>query len=244
MRKVLAIIIRSHCISYMIIWIFHILCFVATNHYVRQSDDNNTMLFVLKASYFILAVLAPTVFSLDPDASVTIDQYPGYDHQRACGKGCIQNNYDPGDDLENELGCTWNACYCGAQYQSTATQIIRSCWTAYCGTSQSSLLSYDISTALSLYDAYCGDGAAETTTILETDARTTIIGTTAQPTAGSQGSVIVYVTHLTIVTDVETASASPTYTAGILGSNSPRLSAISGLALLVIACAILRAIIT
>jgi hypothetical protein len=112
--------------------------------------------------FHVLLILACSTHlsqCLDPSASVTIYELPAYSLQRQCGKGCIQNNYDPGADVEKVLGCTWNGCYCGTQYQAAATSIISSCWSAYC-TTEESLLSYDISTALSIYDAYCGIGAA------------------------------------------------------------------------------------
>lgn len=100
--------------------------------------------------------IVPSYASLDPSASVTINQYPGFEYQRTCGSGCLQNNYDGGADIQKVLGCTWNGCYCGTQYQAEASSIVTSCWSAYCGTSELSLLGYDISTALSLYNAYCG----------------------------------------------------------------------------------------
>jgi hypothetical protein len=108
----------------------------------------------------ILASFTQISQCLDPSASVTIDQLPAWSQQRHCGIGCLQNNYDSGADIEKALGCTWNGCYCGTQYQAAASSIITSCWKAYCGTTQANLLTYDISTAVSIYDAYCGIGAA------------------------------------------------------------------------------------
>ena len=98
------------------------------------------------------------ILCLDPSASVTIAQLPAWSMQRSCGKGCLQNTYDPGADIEGVLGCSWNGCYCGNQYAATATSIISSCWSAYCGTSDTTILSYDISTAVSIYNEYCFGG--------------------------------------------------------------------------------------
>ena len=111
----------------------------------------------------ILASFTQISLCLNPSASVTIDQLPAYSQQRQCGKGCIQNNYDGGNDVDHILSCTWNGCYCGTQYQVAATSIITSCWSAYCGASDANLLTYDISTAVSIYDAYCGIAAAAAT---------------------------------------------------------------------------------
>jgi hypothetical protein len=116
-----------------------------------KSNRTYTIYWVL----FYLYTLTPSCRALDPSASVTIDKYSDYEFQRSCGRGCLQNNYDGGADIEKALGCTWNDCYCGTQYQAAATSILTSCWSAYCGTSQLSLLSYDISTAISVYNAYC-----------------------------------------------------------------------------------------
>ncbi len=81
---------------------------------------------------FLFTVALPTtILGLNDMSSVTIDQMSAYSYQRACGKGCIQNNYDGGGDIEVELGCTWNDCYCGAPYRAAATSIIRSCWSVY-----------------------------------------------------------------------------------------------------------------
>jgi hypothetical protein len=111
----------------------------------------------------VLASFIQISSCLDASASVTIDQLPAYSQQRQCGKDCIQNNYDGGNDVEHVLGCTWNGCYCGTQYQAAATSIITSCWSAYCGASDANLLTYDISTAVSIYDAYCGVAVAAAT---------------------------------------------------------------------------------
>lgn len=117
----------------------------------------------IKAStilFFVTLVYARS----DPSASVTINQLPDYDFQRECGKGCIQNNYNAGDDIMKRLGCTWNGCYCG--HAAEATSIVVSCWSAYCGGTVSRN-SPDVSTALSLYNAYC-DIDATTTPALST----------------------------------------------------------------------------
>ncbi len=100
---------------------------------------------------------------LDASASVTIDELPAWSQQRQCGKGCIQNNYDGGEDIENVLGCTWNGCYCGTQYQAAATSVMTSCWSHHCAV-DTNLLTYDISTAISIYDAYCGIAAVAAAT--------------------------------------------------------------------------------
>lgn len=117
-------------------------------------------------NFQLLLILTSVVhlsLCLDPSASVTIDQLPAWSQQRQCGKGCIQNNYDGGEDIENILGCTWNGCYCGTQYQAAATSVITSCWSEHCA-SDANLLTYDISTAISIYDAYCGIAAVAAAT--------------------------------------------------------------------------------
>jgi hypothetical protein len=114
----------------------------------------------LASNFLLLLYAILALAALDPDASVTIDQLPRYNLQRLCGRGCIQNNYNNGNDIENELECTWNGCYCS--YTAEATSIVKSCWSDYCGLTHTSILSQDISTALSLYREYCGgagDGA-------------------------------------------------------------------------------------
>src|SRR5437762_3927990 len=91
----------------------------------------------------------------DDRASVTIDQLPEYSYQRSCGRGCIQNNYGNGPDIEGVLGCTWNGCYCATQYRATATMVVRNCWSASCGTASPNVLYYDIRSALDIFYAYC-----------------------------------------------------------------------------------------
>jgi len=111
-------------------------------------------------SLWLLSVSTPVVNAqLDPRASVTIDQLPDYSYQRLCGRGCVQNNYGIGEDIENVLGCTWNECYCASTAE--ATSIIASCWSAYCGGTVSRN-SPDVSTAISLYNAYCAVTSVET----------------------------------------------------------------------------------
>ena len=168
----------------------------------------------MRSVFYLLFIssFAPLVHPLDPSASVSIDQLPAWSYQRTCGKGCLQNTYDNGDDIEKELGCTWNGCYCGNQYQSAATSIIKSCWSAYCGTAIP--VSDDISTALSIYNDYCGGGAAATTTVVESGGTDSTAGTT------------VYITHLTVVTAVQTASSLPTASSpSAVGSGGTSLSA-------------------
>lgn len=165
---------------------------------------------------FVIANIASTVNGLDPTASVSIGQLPAWSLQRTCGYGCLQNTWDNGADVEKVLGCTWNGCYCGTQYRAAATSIVRSCWSAYCPSEESSLLPYDISTALSIYNAYCEiDGAAMTTTVVP--------GETLTSFGSGSGGTTVYVTHLTVVTAVTTAvSSTPT---NILSLASPSVSA-------------------
>jgi len=111
-------------------------------------------------SLWLLSLDTPAVNAQpDPRASVTIDQLPDYSFQRLCGKGCVQNNYDNGADIEVVLGCTWNECYCASTAE--ATSIIASCWSAYCGATVSRD-SPDVSTAISLYNAYCAVTPVET----------------------------------------------------------------------------------
>ncbi|KAF1990601.1 hypothetical protein K402DRAFT_389529 [Aulographum hederae CBS 113979] len=150
----------------------------------------------------VTSLIAPCI--ADPQASVTIDHFDGYGYQRQCGKGCLQNNYDGGEDLEGELGCTWNGCYCGTQYGSVATSFISGCWPRNCGddSNEGAGLDYDISTALFLYNAYCGEnvwgaGGASTTTVTVTGEETTdaavqtTVDSNAAPSAGgaAAGSV-------------------------------------------------------
>lgn len=104
-----------------------------------------------------LSALALFCCALDTTGTVSIDQYPGYDLQRQCAMGCIQNNYDNGRDLEGELGCSQNACYCETQYLADVISFVESCVSAYCATSGANALGYDISNALSIYNAYCND---------------------------------------------------------------------------------------
>lgn len=163
---------------------------------------------------WIVLLFVDNVAGLDATASVTIDQLPAYSLQRLCGKGCVQNNYDGGVDLQAVLGCTWNGCYCGTQYTAQATSIIKSCWSAYCGTK---LVSEDISTALSVYDGYCagdaelGGGNAATTTELRGES------------SGSGGETTVYVTHLTVMTSVATTTATPNAATSVVDVASCKL---------------------
>lgn len=64
------------------------------------------------------------ILCLDPSASVTIAQLPAWSMQRSCGKGCLQNTYDPGADIEGVLGCSWNGCV-GPRIQPFSAMISR-----------------------------------------------------------------------------------------------------------------------
>ncbi|KAH7403125.1 hypothetical protein BKA64DRAFT_441585 [Cadophora sp. MPI-SDFR-AT-0126] len=112
----------------------------------------------------LLASFTQISLCLDPSASVSINQLPAWSQQRHCGIGCLQNDYDSGVDILKGLGCTWNGCYCGTQYQSAASSLITSCWKAYCGNAEANILTYDISTAESIYNSYCGIAAVAAAT--------------------------------------------------------------------------------
>lgn len=143
--------------------------------------------------FLLLLLFRPTRAQPDPSASVTIDQLPDYSYQRQCGKGCIQNNYDIGVDIEGELGCTWNKCYCG--YTAEATSIIVSCWSAYCGRTASKDTP-DVQTALSLYNAYCGIDVQAVASPATSSTPFASATTTAVSTyGGGTGMTTVYVTR-------------------------------------------------
>jgi hypothetical protein len=128
----------------------------------------------MKQSYYLVLVsfFLANVQSLDPAGSVSINQLPAWSMQRTCGMGCLQNNYDGGADIDKVLGCTWNGCFCGTQYQAAATSILTSCWSAYCG--DAIPVTADISTALSIYNSYCEkDPGPATTAVVATATVTT-----------------------------------------------------------------------
>jgi hypothetical protein len=152
-----------------------------------------------QAAYLIFTLITTALATIDPDASVTIDLMSGYDYQRECGRACIQNNYNDGPDIEAALGCTWNACYCGAQYQSTISSHVSSCWTAMCGKSESALLKYDVPSALSLYSQYCGELVTPTEPTTNDDKPTATDGA-ATTAAGSADTTAVQVFTRTVVT--------------------------------------------
>lgn len=172
-----------------------------------------------------LLVLHPTpTFALNDDASVTIDHLTAYTYQRLCGKGCIQNNYDGGGDLVDNLGCSWNGCYCGTQYRAAATSFVSSCWSHYCGTSDVTALSYDLQSALAIFYDYCsGNGYAGADGNVNQAVTTTDFGastggedgvtSSGAAAGGGAGAATVYQTHLTVVTALTTA-ASETAAAG------------------------------
>lgn len=122
----------------------------------------------------LLASFTQISLCLDPSASVSINQLPAWSQQRHCGIGCLQNDYDSGVDILKGLGCTWNGCYCGTQYQSAASSLITSCWKAYCGNAEANILTYDISTAESIYNSYCGIAAVAAATPTTVPVATTV----------------------------------------------------------------------
>ena len=146
-------------------------------------------------------------------SSVTISDYPAVTFQRHCGQGCLEG-------IEGFLGCSWNGCFCGPQYQTAASSYITSCWTSNCGSS--TMVDYDISTAMSIYNQYCADNpvatpalAASTTTSFDSG------GEASSPSGnGDDGTVTIYQTHLTIVTATTATGSSATDTTSPYGSVS------------------------
>ena len=180
------------------------------------------MLLVLSTQIWICQTFETT-------ALVTIDTFPAFSMQRECGRGCLQNTYDAGADVCKELGCCWNGCYCGTQYQAAATSVIRSCWSAYCGTSSIEMLSYDISTALSIYGSYCG---------ISDVATTTDVG--GEGSDGGSGDKTTYMTYLAVVTATVTSqghgsSTEAANTAVSSGSDSKFMSRLFILSLFYVA---------
>jgi len=116
----------------------------------------------------------------DLDAPMSIGSLEDYGRQRDCAKSCYYGG--AWDNIGYAIGCSRNVgngylsqnlCYCRADLQAQAERIISSCVYSGCGKNP-----IDISTATSLYKAYCTPKVAP-----QNDAITTAATTTAAATA-------------------------------------------------------------
>ena len=154
------------------------------------------LLRISPTTFFVLGGLcafAAHAATSDLDAPISLSSLEDYGRQRDCAKGCYYNG--PWDQIGSQIGCSRNVgggylsqnlCYCRADLQSQAERIISSCVYSACGKN-----SVDLSTATSLYKAYCTPKVAPQNDAVTTAAATTTAAaaTTATATGGTSGKL-------------------------------------------------------
>ncbi|CEL05796.1 hypothetical protein ASPCAL06911 [Aspergillus calidoustus] len=91
-------------------------------------------------------------WTLGSAVTVTLSEDPAYETLRPCAQSCFFAGVY--DRVANVLGCTTdpdpeNACYCRPDLQSAATDFLEDCVDESCGQNM------DVTSALSIYSAYC-----------------------------------------------------------------------------------------
>ncbi|KAH7111945.1 hypothetical protein B0J13DRAFT_631665 [Dactylonectria estremocensis] len=102
------------------------------------------------------------------DTPQSITTLPAYSQQRECATWCFFNGNRGEDLLGHAIGCCTadcaepvaNSCYCRADLRPSAVS-----WLSLCVDTQCSTNAVDVSSAVALYDDYCG--AAVTATVAE-----------------------------------------------------------------------------
>jgi hypothetical protein len=116
--------------------------------------------------------------------TATLTESTAYASQRPCAKRCFYYGSHGGADLlAGEIGCALdpieNECICRSDLQQTADSFLRKCVSERCDAN-----AIDISSAVSIYDAYCtsnGYTRATSTTQTKGATRTTSSGTPIAP---------------------------------------------------------------
>ncbi|KAF4231135.1 hypothetical protein CNMCM8980_005613 [Aspergillus fumigatiaffinis] len=149
--------------------------------------------------------------------TATLTESTAYASQRPCAKRCFYYGSHGGADfLAGEIGCAVdpieNECICRSDLQQTADSFLRKCVSDRCGKN-----AIDVSSAVSIYDAYCtsnGYTRATSTAQMKGATRTTssdgagVGGTTSA--AGSPWTTVR--TRLTVVDALVSTSQASTAT--------------------------------
>ncbi len=99
---------------------------------------------LLPISFLVLVVFQEVVAQ---HTSIDFQHFGNYADLRACAKNCLAENCCNGN-LAGLLGCGTNECLCG--HQSDGQDFLRTCVNSACTSNTG-----DLSSATSLYAAYC-----------------------------------------------------------------------------------------
>ncbi|KAM5386470.1 hypothetical protein ACJZ2D_000433 [Fusarium nematophilum] len=129
--------------------------------------------------YFLLSLAYLPQFAF-PQATQTIASGAKYRQQRSCATGCFWNGDPDNDDAQDVIGmvldccdgptCPGNAedsCYCRADLRSSAVSWLSTCVIFRCTNTA------DFSSAVNIYDDYCGNKGDSPTSPADTEATIT-----------------------------------------------------------------------
>lgn len=126
----------------------------------------------LQLQILLLTLLSFTLAQSTDTAPQSITAQPLFTAQKPCGQRCFFPDYlaCPVDAVASAIGCEYgsgcpgvlktvsyeaaNDCYCRTDLQPAASRFLSSCVWNHCTAGDPSI---DFSSALGLYDTYCGD---------------------------------------------------------------------------------------
>lgn len=156
----------------------------------------------IRLNFVILTLLAIlSRFIASDNAPYDLFSQTAYIQQRTCVQWCLMNDsYDEQAKLAGYLGCKWDGaeyfstCVCRTDLASSASYFLTSCVNSGCSGNTP-----DVTSAMSLYNSYCGLGSLAANVATTTEAGgatpTVFIVTTVVATGAAANSASTLITR-------------------------------------------------